>query len=84
MNRFEVIAGKEFDVTVGAESYEDRKARVQERLTYLIFGALILGLLFAAVVGVVTGSYDGLKGVWSAAALPLGYILKAYYDSPGH
>jgi len=53
-----------------------RKARMRERLAYLILGALVLALLVATAIGFSDGSYNELISVWGAAALPLGYVLK--------
>lgn len=94
MGRYKVIVGDDFEIeALEVEDVEDvselseiagRRVhqRVQVRLTYLIFGAIVLSLLIATAIGIYDGSFDEVNSVWSAAALPLGYVLKAYFDKP--
>jgi hypothetical protein len=83
-NRLEVKSVKGVDVDEVVKLAEvaesDRKARMQERLAYLILGALTLALFIATGIGFVDGSYNEVNYVWSAAALPLGYVLKTYFE----
>lgn len=92
MSRYKVVAGQEFEVTaievsdvaelvVLADIAERRqKARIRERLTYLIFGTLLLAVAAAALVGYLDGTFDEVGYVWGAAALPLGYLLRTYFE----
>jgi hypothetical protein len=94
MGRYEVVVGDDFEiVAMEIEDVEDvaelsriaeRRAnqRVQERLTYLIFGTIVSALLIATAIGIYDGGFNEVGSVWSAAALPLGYVLKAYFDKP--
>jgi hypothetical protein len=92
MSRYEVVAGQEFEIAavevsdvaelvVLADIVErQQKARIRERLTYLIFGALLVAIAVAALVGYLDGTFDEIGYVWGAAALPLGYLLRTYFE----
>lgn len=92
MSRYQVVVGQEFEIkavevsgvaelAVLADIAErQHRARVRGRLTYLIFGALLVAIAAAAVIGWMDGTFDEVGDVWSAAALPLGYLLKTYFD----
>ena len=92
MKRFNVICGTEFEVEAFevdsiAEVHGLSKIRLdhddhrmRERLAYVIVGSIVIALLIALLIGLHRGSMEPVGLVWSAAALPLGYILKAYFD----
>jgi len=92
MSRYRVIVGREFEIeavevsdpaelVVLADIAERQtKARVRERLAYLIFGVLVFALLVATVIGCIDGTFDEVGYVWSAAALPIGYLLRTYFE----
>jgi hypothetical protein len=92
MGRYNVVVGDDFEIEAfEVEDAEDvfklsgiaeRHAhqRMRERLAYLIFGAIFFALVIAVAIGFYDGSFDEVSSVWSAAALPLGYVLKAYFD----
>lgn len=92
MGRYKVAVGDDFeieavevkdvgDVTELSRLAERRRnQRMQERVTYSIFGVIIFALLIATAIGVRDGTFDEVSYVWNAAALPLGCVLKAYFD----
>jgi hypothetical protein len=92
MSRYEVVIGREFEIdAVEVEESPsqakpatltdtERRSRVRERLTYLIFAALVLAIAVATLIGFFDGSYDEVGAVWSAAAFPLGYVFKTYFE----
>lgn len=93
MAQFEVMIGKAFEVSAvevddvgdvsrlveGVNSHST--SRVRGHVTYLIAVAALLSLLISFFVGWEDGSYDELTAVWSAIALPLGYVLRTYFVS---
>lgn len=94
MGLYNVVVGDDFEISaVEVEDVEDvcelskiaerrRHQSVQQRLTYLILVAIIVALLIATAIGIHDGTLNEVGLVWSAAALPLGYVLKAYFDKP--
>lgn len=94
MGRYNVIVGEEIEIEAVevenvkdvselsglAEGHAHRKMR--ERLVYLIFGAIFVALMIAVAIGYYDGSFNEVSSIWSAAALPLGYVLKTYFDGP--
>ncbi|MEH6791752.1 hypothetical protein [Parasphingorhabdus sp.] len=94
MSKYNVIVGDDFQIEAfELQDIEDisklskiangrAQQRIQERLTYLILISIVAALLSATAIGLFDGSFDEVGLVWSAAALPLGYILKAFFDEP--
>jgi hypothetical protein len=92
MKRFNVVIGEEFDVSAfDLESVEDvaemariatdqRRAKMRERVTSIILGSIGSMLIAAGVVGICDGSFDELGSVWTASALPLGFVLRTYFE----
>ena len=94
MTKYQVKIGKDFEVeAVEVQSVEDvhelskvaskcADRRMRERLTAATVCAVLIALAIATVIGLYDGSFDEVGYVWGAAALPLGYILKAFFEVP--
>ena len=94
MKRFEVTIGEDFDVQafnlddVGDVSElsviaaSQARSRIQEKFALFVFGGISFALGVATTIGIVDGSFNEVGHVWSASALPLGYVLKAYFETP--
>ena len=94
MKRFKVTIGEDFDVQafnlndvgevaeLSAISAKKTREKVQERLTYLMLGGIALALVIATAIGAIDGSFNEVVSVWVAVAVPLGYVLKAYFETP--
>lgn len=94
MKRFNVTAGRDFeveaieliDVRDVAELSKINVTMARERrrvaVSYLILGSIGVALLIATIVGIYDGSLNEVSSVWAAAAVPLGLILRAYFDKP--
>lgn len=92
MKRFEVVIGEDFEIEAfEVECVEDvaelgsivanyRRSRAQERIAFLLLGGIGISLAVAGAISIYDGSYNEIGSVWSAAALPLGYILKAFFE----
>ena len=94
MNRFNVTIGRDFDIKafeihdVGDVNELSKieewrsSASLRASLSYWILGSIAGALIFATAIGLYDGSFDEVGFVWSAAALPLGCILRSYFEKP--
>jgi len=44
---------------------------------------IAVALVIATAIGLVSGSHEGVKAVWAAAAFPLDYIFRTYFEDHG-
>lgn len=92
MKRFEVVVGEDFEIEafevecvgdvaeLGSIVANYRRSRAQERIAFLLLGGIGIALAVAGSIGIYDGSFNEIGSVWSASALPLGYILKAFFE----
>lgn len=92
MAKFEVCVGDEFEVSaVEVESIETvlalstmssthRTFRMRENLTVFIMVTLGISLLVATLIGFFDGSFNEVNAVWTAGGVPLGFVLRSYFD----
>ena len=93
MNRFNVAIGEGFEVQafeLESIEYVDQLSRIQERrsrervratLSYCLLGSIGIALLLATAIGFYDGSFNEVDLVWGAAALPLGLVLRSYFET---
>jgi hypothetical protein len=94
MSRFNVTIGDDFEVDAfEIENFEDvhelsrinerrLKERFRARVSYGLLSSIAFALLLATGIGFHDGSFDEVGLVWGAAALPLGLVLRTYFDKP--
>lgn len=94
MKRFDVVVGEDFDIDrFQVKSIEelDKISEIAERrfnrqfkskLSLGILCGIALALAGATAIGLYDGTLNEVGSVWSAAALPLGLILRGYFEKP--
>lgn len=94
MTRYRVTVGDEFEIEAFEIQSVDEVSelsdiasrrmhqRMRGRLTVTIIFAIFVALLAATWIGLSDGSFDEVGYVWGASAMPLGYILKAFFEEP--
>jgi len=65
--------------TVSNVGIAERDAKVRQVLALAFVIILGVALFIAALTGFQDGSFDGVFRVWSAGALPMGFILRGYF-----
>lgn len=92
MKRFEVVVGEDFEIEafelecvqdvaeIGSIVASHRRSRAQERIAFLLLGGIGFALFIAGCISIYDGSYNEISAVWAACALPLGAILKSYFE----
>ncbi|RZL81667.1 MAG: hypothetical protein EOP66_05695 [Sphingomonas sp.] len=92
MTKFEVRLSDEFEISgvevdsvevvkaVSDVSIAQRTVKVREKLAFLSVAALGASLAIATWIGFNDGSYNEVVSVWAAGAVPLGFVLRAYFD----
>lgn len=94
MTKYRVTVGDEFEIeALEIQSVEEvselsniaskqAHQRMRGSLTIIIVFAIFVALLTATGIGLFDGSFDEVGYVWGASAMPLGYILKAFFEEP--
>jgi hypothetical protein len=92
MKRFDITVGDVFEVRafdlVDIKDVSElaringlvTRERLRSRLSYWILGSIALALLIATLIGLYHGSFAEVSYVWSASALPLGFVLRSYFE----
>lgn len=92
MAKFEVCVGDEFEVSaVEVDSIESvvalstvisthRTFRMRENLTVFIMMTFGVSLTLATLIGFLDGTFNEVNSVWTAGAVPLGFVLRSYFD----
>ncbi len=76
--RFQPAHGREGGISL-RELDEYHTSRTRDRLGYIALGAALGATFLAAVYGVTTGDFGGLKDVWAAAGPIVGAVLGYYF-----
>ena len=92
MTKFDVCVGNDFEVfAVDVETIESvvalstvasthRTFRMRENLTMLIMMTFGISLGVATCIGLFDGTFNEVNSVWTAGAVPLGFVLRSYFD----
>jgi hypothetical protein len=92
MTKFEVCVGTEFEVSavevgsietvlaLSAVSSTHRTLRMRENLTVFAMVVLGISLLVATLIGLFDGSFNEVNAVWTAGGVPLGFVLRTYFE----
>ena len=92
MARYKVMVGQDFEVeSFDIEEIENVEAlsriardnahsRVRVRLTYFLLIGIAVALIASTAIALVYETPEPVRSVWAAAALPLGYILKGFFE----
>lgn len=92
MAKFEVRIGDELEISaVEVDTIESvmmlsnvssahRVFRMRENLTAIIMITLGISLIVATIIGFLDGTFNEVNSVWTAGAVPLGFVLRSYFD----
>jgi len=92
MSRYHVKIGKEFEIdavdidpkvdlaaAIRAKTKQDEAATRAGVARYVLV-AIGFALAVSAAMRLVDGNFGAFSAVWSAASLPLGWVLRSYFE----
>ena len=79
--KFQPAIGRDFDNIVSVVQVLDqyRTSRTKDRVAYLVLGCGVGAVGLAAVYGMITGSFSGLRDVWGAVGPIVGGVIGYYF-----
>jgi hypothetical protein len=78
-SKYQPAHGRDFDITMVRELDHYETSRTRDRVSYLVLGCVIGAVGLAAIYGMITGSFGGLRNVWDAGGPIVGGIIGYYF-----
>ena len=79
-SKYQPAHGRDFDITSAVRELDHYEtSRTRDRITYLVLGSVIGAVGLAAIYGMVTGRFSGLRNVWEAVGPIVGGVIGYYF-----